>query len=121
MKDQINHNTSTTTKSPSPAQIAANRANALKSTGPKTVAGRNASRMNALKHGIFSSEILVRGRYFQENPEEFAQLHQSLRDAYNPVGKGSVLDIVIFWFRVKILAYGASIERGLSRRQYAKP
>jgi hypothetical protein len=33
-------------------QIAANRRNALLSTGPKTEAGRNRSRMNALRHGL---------------------------------------------------------------------
>src|SRR5208282_4623039 len=86
MNEQINNITNTNTKSPSPAQIAANRVNAQKSTGPKTDAGRNASKMNALKHGIFSSEILVRGRHIEENPEEFAQLHQSMCDAYDPVG-----------------------------------
>jgi hypothetical protein len=117
MKDQINHNTSTTTKSPSPAQIAANRANALKSTGPKTVAGRNASRMNALKHGIFSSEILVRGRYFQENPEEFAQLHQSLRDAYNPVGAAEEMlvdQLVTTFWRTRRLQKAEAGEIALS-------
>src|SRR5271168_3286079 len=76
----------TPTKSPSPAQIAANLANAQKSTGPKTDAGRNASKMNAVKHGIFSSEVLVRGRHFKENPEEFAALHQRLGEDYLPVG-----------------------------------
>ena len=34
-----------------PALLAANRANALKSTGPKTPAGKAASRLNALKQG----------------------------------------------------------------------
>jgi hypothetical protein len=33
-------------------QIAANRANALRSTGPKTVAGRAKSSRNALRHGL---------------------------------------------------------------------
>jgi len=35
-------------------QIAANRRNALKSTGPRTPAGRAAVRLNALKHGGYS-------------------------------------------------------------------
>ena len=33
-------------------QIAANRANALKSTGPKTAAGRSKSGRNAFRHGL---------------------------------------------------------------------
>jgi hypothetical protein len=41
-------------------QIAANQANAQKSTGRKTPQGRAVSKMNALKHGICSKEVLVR-------------------------------------------------------------
>ena len=33
------------------AQIAANRKNALNSTGPRTAAGKRITRMNSLKHG----------------------------------------------------------------------
>ena len=33
-------------------QIAANRANARRSTGPKTVAGKMASSRNAFRHGL---------------------------------------------------------------------
>lgn len=38
----------------SPAKIAANRRNATKSTGPKTVAGKKASAMNATRHALLS-------------------------------------------------------------------
>ncbi len=43
----------------SPAQIDANRRNARKSTGPKTQAGKDRSRMNALKHGLCSEVVRV--------------------------------------------------------------
>ena len=33
------------------AQFAANRANSLKSTGPRTEAGKQRSSLNALRHG----------------------------------------------------------------------
>ena len=33
-------------------QIEANRLNALKSTGPRTVEGKSASRLNAVTHGL---------------------------------------------------------------------
>ena len=43
------------TKRPiSERKVVANRANAKRSTGPKTEAGKAASRRNALKHGILS-------------------------------------------------------------------
>jgi hypothetical protein len=88
-------------KTTSAARIAANQANALKSTGPKTGEGRIAAKMNALKHGIFSSEILVHGRHIQENHEELAALHQRMLDAYHPVGVAEemLVDqlVSIFW------------------------
>lgn len=37
-----------------PAQIVANRRNALKSTGPKTGQGKRASSRNAVKHGVYA-------------------------------------------------------------------
>lgn len=37
-----------------PAQIAANRRNALKSTGPKTRQGKRASSRNAVMHGVYA-------------------------------------------------------------------
>jgi hypothetical protein len=37
---------------PTDRQLAANRENARKSTGPRSLAGRNASRRNALRHGL---------------------------------------------------------------------
>ena len=44
----------------SPARLAANRANARKSTGPRTPEGKAASRENALKHGLTGAgEVLL--------------------------------------------------------------
>ena len=51
-------------------QLAANRRNAQKSTGPKTPEGRAVSKMNALKHGILSKEVLVRGLNIKESSRE---------------------------------------------------
>ena len=51
-------------------QIAANRRNAQKSTGPRTPEGRAVSKMNALKHGIFSKEVLVSGLNIKESSRE---------------------------------------------------
>lgn len=38
---------------PSDAKIAANRRNSVKSTGPKSTIGKQRSRMNPVKHGLY--------------------------------------------------------------------
>jgi hypothetical protein len=53
---------------------AANRKNSQKSTGPQTARGKNASRKNALQHGIFSRELYVSD---QDQPE-YANLRVEL-------------------------------------------
>lgn len=73
-------------KPTSAKQIAANRRNAVKSTGPRTPRGRAVSKMNAVKHGILSREVLVRGRLHQESAEEFEALHQRFVDDLQPQG-----------------------------------
>jgi hypothetical protein len=42
-------------------KIEANRRNALKSTGPRTTEGKAAVRLNALRHGLRSEEVLLSG------------------------------------------------------------
>ena len=42
----------------SPAQLEANRKNALRSTGPKTLEGKARSRANALKHGLCANVVV---------------------------------------------------------------
>ena len=39
-------------------QIEANRRNALKSTGPKTEAGKQASRCNGVRHGLTAETVI---------------------------------------------------------------
>jgi hypothetical protein len=41
------------------AQIAANRRNCQKSTGPRTEAGRNRSKLNALVHGCRANTLVL--------------------------------------------------------------
>ena len=48
-------------------QILANRLNALRSTGPKTVAGKRRSRRNAMTHGLTSRTVVT----VLENDAEF--------------------------------------------------
>lgn len=63
-------------------QLAANRRNAQKSTGPKTPQGKSATAQNALKHGLRSNRILIAS----DNPAEFAAHHTALLEEYQPVG-----------------------------------
>lgn len=40
-------------------QINANRRNALRSTGPKTEAGKHVSRRNAIRHGLTAETVIA--------------------------------------------------------------
>jgi hypothetical protein len=64
----------------SPAQITANRANAQKSTGPRSVEGKSASRFNALKHGIDAASIVIPG----EDPADYDALVAQYQLEYQP-------------------------------------
>ena len=57
-----------------PAQITANRANAQRSTGPRSVEGKSVSRLNALKHGIDAATAVIPGESLAE--------YITLRDEY---------------------------------------
>jgi hypothetical protein len=61
----------------------ANRRNALKSTGPKTPEGKAAVRLNALRHGLRSEEILLPG----EDEQALRELDEYLRAELQPVGE----------------------------------
>lgn len=65
-----------------PARIEANRQNALKSTGPRTAAGKLASSGNALRHGLLSKAALVCG----EDPAEFECFQEAMQAEFQPVG-----------------------------------
>jgi hypothetical protein len=67
-------------------RLEANRRNAQKSTGPLTPAGRAVSSMNALKHGILSKQVLVKGSNIQESSRELSALHERFWQNLNPVG-----------------------------------
>jgi hypothetical protein len=64
-------------------KIEANRQNALKSTGPRTQEGKDAVRLNALKHGLLSQEVLLPG----ENGESLQELEERLRAELQPIGE----------------------------------
>lgn len=67
-------------------QLAANRKNAGKSSGPRTAGGKAISKMNAVKHGILSTEVVVRGLHIREREEEFKELRERFWEELAPVG-----------------------------------
>lgn len=64
----------------SQAQIKANRANARKSTGPRTPAGKGRSSQNALKHGLTARSVVLP----DEDPQQWQAHFSALLDDVNP-------------------------------------
>ena len=61
-------------------QLRANRENAKRSTGPKSVTGKTLSRMNACKHGLTAESIVIG----DEDPRAFDLLRAQLEADHNP-------------------------------------
>ena len=64
-----------------PKQIAANRRNATKSSGPRTVQGKAVSRMNALQFGLEARSTIIRG----ESESELRATMDALFAEHQPV------------------------------------
>jgi hypothetical protein len=76
-------------KGTSAVKVAANRKNALQSTGPKTPEGKAAVAKNAIRHGLLSRACLMLG----ENAALLKELRAELRAAYAPAG--SIEDLLV--------------------------
>ena len=59
----------------SAAKIEANRRNCLKSTGPRTSAGKDRSRLNAVKHGARAETLVLPG----EDPQALEERREAWR------------------------------------------
>jgi hypothetical protein len=68
-------------KKPSDLKLEANRRNAAKSTGPRSLEGKLTSSRNAVKHGLLASRMLAQGL---ENRAEFEELAAEIEDYYRP-------------------------------------
>ena len=67
-------------------KVTANRANAKKSTGPRSTQGKAASRVNALRHGLLAGTVPLLP---WEDPKERATFDQALDQHYQP---GSIME-----------------------------
>jgi hypothetical protein len=61
-------------------QLNANRANARKSTGPQSQAGKDRSLLNSRKHGLTAKRLLIVGEY----ADDFNLLRMGLMDQHDP-------------------------------------
>ena len=90
-------------------QISANRANAKKSTGPRSEKGKEASRRNALKHGLTARDIVI----FDEDPADFEALKVDLFEDYQPVGRDEIelvsLIAGLFWRLRRVSRWEAAL------------
>src|SRR5579862_4351470 len=66
--------------------VESNRRNALRSTGPRSARGKSASRLNAVKHGILSGMVVVRGLRIQERAEEYDGMRKRIFECLAPEG-----------------------------------
>jgi hypothetical protein len=62
----------------SPRKAAASRANALRSTGPRTTQGKQRVRLNALKHGLYAADLLIPTLDGPDCDAQFRSLFDSL-------------------------------------------
>src|SRR6266540_6198969 len=91
-------------------QIEANRRNALKSTGPTSTDGKQASRRNALRHGFTAETVLEP----LENAEEYRAFEAAIVAEYlpqTPVERELVHRLASLFWRLR---RATSIETGLS-------
>jgi hypothetical protein len=94
-------------------QIAANRRNAQRSTGPRTFDGKLRSRQNAVRHGLTAETIIG----VLEKPEEYKEFENCIRADYHPrsaVEHELVLRLASLLWRLR---RATAIETGLLHLQ----
>ena len=90
-------------------QIEANRRNAFKSTGPKTEAGKQASRCNAIRHGLTAETVLSA----LEDAEDYKAFEAAITadyDAQSAVERELVLRLASILWRLR---RATTMETGL--------
>ena len=82
------------------AKIAANRRNALKSTGPATERGKERARLNALRHGMTAKQLVASDEDFGDFARFNAELRATLAPA-DAVEEQLVDGIVVSTWRLR--------------------
>ena len=95
-----------------PRKIAANRANAKKSTGPCTQAGKQRTRFNALTHGATARELKATMSWMGETPGQYDRLREGFLASLPPAN-------VLESYLLENMAETAWRQERLIRSQYA--
>jgi hypothetical protein len=91
-------------------QLAANRANAAKSTGPRTPEGKARSARNSRSHGFTASTFAV---VRLEDLHEIAHLKTDLTAVYQPVNSQELFAIERMALTQQAMLRAARLESGL--------
>ena len=90
-------------------QTEANKNNALLSTGAVTEEGKAIVARNAVKHGVFASDLIISSGDGAENEEEYIELLYNLTKSLNPSGQMEHLLVekiaVDFWRLRRVLRF----------------
>jgi len=92
-------------------QLLANRKNAKKSTGPKDT---SLSRLNALKHGILSKEVLLKN----EKKKDLEELAKRLRQELAPQGELEIILVDRIISSIWRLKRALKVESALMSYEY---
>ncbi|MBL8564821.1 MAG: hypothetical protein JNM89_03795 [Hyphomicrobiaceae bacterium] len=98
-------------------QIRANRANANKSTGPKTIDGKAVSSRNSVTHGLTARQVVMEW----EDPAAFETLRQSLHQEFRP-DRSTACRLVehlaaLLWRLRRSAAYESALITWISHQQ----
>lgn len=90
-------------------QNEANKQNALVSTGPVTAEGKALVSQNAVKHGIFTRDLIITSGDGKENKQEYKELLEGLITSLNPSGQMECVLVekiaVDFWRLRRVLRF----------------
>jgi hypothetical protein len=106
-------------------QLAANRRNALKSTGPRTPEGKAVSRYNALKHGILAKAVIPPALEPYESRADFDDLLDAFEAQFAPANRLEALLVqqmaIIYWRLARLYrAEAGTIANGQDRAEWSR-